>query len=532
MSALNVVLPVLVFARMMQMLRFSILLIRVFTIINLDFDEKDATVGLQLNPKLQPPKDFHMKDGFVPAKFGIGYVVMTTELDKKAFDAMPPDALISVTSNDPAPKGADGKWSIMLFKKNLEFLMDTTTEGKNDDKDQNCGGGPPSNPPMPPVPKPKDPKDRKYKPEGNTGGGGGVGPDPQCKQVFEPIGQERMKRGETSDMFNPGGPDGYEAGITKTDTETIPLRKVPEGDKYQLYTGRMDCEITMSTPTPIFMPDNGTYITAYKDVVKGTDVVFEKDGLDNVYVRAVSGGYRTITLDYSVYCKVQDNGQLLYYRQDYDGNMTVFDAYKAGKTIGFNSDKSVHPKFRRNVPKMLEIIDKDYFSELISELSKSPTPGMGVVASLDGVRMRYNFKDVITKIATYTLRWGCDKIPPSVPGDMLMSCITSRIGSCRHRALAFFIIANTIGIPTRYCASDCHAYVEVWFGNVNRWVGIDLGGCSPPQPEDKGGKGGKDGEKKSVVELLKESLMAKGWKEGEERLEIAIRKSTEMMGGG
>ena len=51
-------------------------------------------------------------------------------------------------------------------------------------------------------------------------------------------------------------------------------------------------------------------------------------------------------------------------------------------------------------------------------------------------------------------------------------------GACRHRAYAFTILAQTLGLPTRYVANEAHAFAESWLPGAG-WRRLDLGGVSP-----------------------------------------------------
>ncbi len=62
-------------------------------------------------------------------------------------------------------------------------------------------------------------------------------------------------------------------------------------------------------------------------------------------------------------------------------------------------------------------------------------------------------------------------------GDIYRDLCDSQAGVCRHRAFAFMITANAIGIPTRYVQNEAHAFVEVWFPERG-WQRIDLGGAA------------------------------------------------------
>ena len=62
-------------------------------------------------------------------------------------------------------------------------------------------------------------------------------------------------------------------------------------------------------------------------------------------------------------------------------------------------------------------------------------------------------------------------------GDVYRDLCDSKAGVCRHRAFAFMITANALGIPTRFVENEAHAFVEVWFPERG-WQRIDLGGAA------------------------------------------------------
>ena len=67
--------------------------------------------------------------------------------------------------------------------------------------------------------------------------------------------------------------------------------------------------------------------------------------------------------------------------------------------------------------------------------------------------------------------------PPPVEGTLLESLVRGQRGVCRHRAHAFVIIAQSLGIPARHVANEAHAFVEVHVPGAGAgWRRIDLGG--------------------------------------------------------
>lgn len=387
-----------------------------------------------------------------------------------------------------------------------------------------------SDPPMPSEPGPEDPDEDAYNPERNVDEeGGGVGSDPPCKPIFEPS-VARMKRGKVYTMWLPGGADGYEARRSEkynSRAGNVELSKAPVVDKnMKKFQGHADIRISPGTPTPLFMPTDEIIITDY-NCNDGSEVIFWRNAVNMVYCQAKTGHERPVTLNYTVYATHEPNiGNLRYYYQDYDDGMTVHDSYlsAADPECDFDFTQAVDAAFRRNVPDALKIINEPYFQEFIDTISPMTVPGMpmtdGDKKAMEATRKKYNFKRFISVLAGHCMSYGCGDIPP---GDMMLACARSREGACRNRAIVFMVVANTLGVPTRYVTSDCHAYVEVYFGNIKRWVGMDLGGCPPPQPKDANGNPIPRPSPDQILDKFRSKLLALGWKESEERFKVAMQ---------
>jgi transglutaminase-like putative cysteine protease len=69
------------------------------------------------------------------------------------------------------------------------------------------------------------------------------------------------------------------------------------------------------------------------------------------------------------------------------------------------------------------------------------------------------------------------KAMPAPSGNLYRDLCDSKAGVCRHRAFAFMVTANALGLPTRFVENEAHAFVEVWFPGRN-WQRIDLGGAA------------------------------------------------------
>jgi transglutaminase-like putative cysteine protease len=82
----------------------------------------------------------------------------------------------------------------------------------------------------------------------------------------------------------------------------------------------------------------------------------------------------------------------------------------------------------------------------------------------------------IDELVRYFRSFSARPLPPT-SGDLYWDLFQSQAGVCRHRAFAFTITANALGIPTRYVANEAHAWVELWVPEQG-WLRIDLGGAA------------------------------------------------------
>ncbi len=67
--------------------------------------------------------------------------------------------------------------------------------------------------------------------------------------------------------------------------------------------------------------------------------------------------------------------------------------------------------------------------------------------------------------------------PPPDSGNIFRDLAEAQRGVCRHRAYAFVITAQALGLPARFVMNEAHAWVEVKLIDVG-WMRIDLGGAA------------------------------------------------------
>ncbi len=101
-----------------------------------------------------------------------------------------------------------------------------------------------------------------------------------------------------------------------------------------------------------------------------------------------------------------------------------------------------------------------------------------------GVSRAMRPRDALAKLVQYFRGFVDSDEMPSGRDSMYLDLALSRKGVCRHRAFAFLVTAQSLGIPTRLVLNEAHAWVEV--GDGTMWRRIDLGGAGRMQPPNDG----------------------------------------------
>jgi transglutaminase-like putative cysteine protease len=99
------------------------------------------------------------------------------------------------------------------------------------------------------------------------------------------------------------------------------------------------------------------------------------------------------------------------------------------------------------------------------------------VRSAIGVDRAMRPREAIEKIASYFRSFAESNDPPSGRGSIYLDLALSKKGVCRHRAFAFLVTAQSLGVPTRLITNEAHAWIEV--NDSTLWRRIDLGGAAP-----------------------------------------------------
>jgi len=92
-----------------------------------------------------------------------------------------------------------------------------------------------------------------------------------------------------------------------------------------------------------------------------------------------------------------------------------------------------------------------------------------------GVGRSMRPREAIAKLVQYFRGFTDSQDPPQGRRSVYLDLALSKKGVCRHRAYAFLVTAQSLGIPTRFVLNEAHAWVEVYDGAT--WKRIDLGGA-------------------------------------------------------
>jgi len=116
----------------------------------------------------------------------------------------------------------------------------------------------------------------------------------------------------------------------------------------------------------------------------------------------------------------------------------------------------------------------------VGKLPDRPARAARDVAAAIGVSTALRPRDNVNRLVTWFRSFVDSNEPPREKGDIYLDLALSKKGVCRHRAFAFLITAQSIGIPTRMVINEAHAWVEVHDGTL--WRRIDLGGAGRMPP--------------------------------------------------
>jgi hypothetical protein len=238
-----------------------------------------------------------------------------------------------------------------------------------------------------------------------------------------------------------GVADDYTLKIDHTALAQLPVGGTTDKSRDRFW-GSVMLQLTPGTDValPSVAPD--MRILSY-EIKPAVHLAFEKDGADNFYVRS------------------DDASATVSYRL----------VFLADADAGYFAPSL--PTTRHYTPAVVARITPAELRPVlpagIRAAARRTLDKLGVDADME-LGVSFN------KLVAYFRAFSAKPAPPS-SGDIYRDLCDSQAGVCRHRAFAFMITANALGIPTRYVQNEAHAFVEVWFPE-KRWQRIDLGGAA------------------------------------------------------
>jgi transglutaminase-like putative cysteine protease len=245
--------------------------------------------------------------------------------------------------------------------------------------------------------------------------------------VFEPT-VSPWKRGAARDtvVF-----DGAEIALRVSNVEARPVSvagSAPNG--FDPFVGRVRVLADAGEPIalPSVAPDMRFHALRISPV---TDATVTRDGADNYYLTVSESGYFDIEISVSAP------------RFYFGGPLPTSDA-TPGPTW------------------------------LPQELAPRARPVLDAAGVIRGM----SETEIASRLSVYFGGFEARELAPAeTSADAYSDIALSRVGVCRHRAMAFVITAAATGLRARYINNEAHAFVEVYFTG-HGYRRIDLGGAS------------------------------------------------------
>ncbi len=211
---------------------------------------------------------------------------------------------------------------------------------------------------------------------------------------------------------------------------------------FDRFWGSVMIDLTPGMDLPLPSVSPGMRILSY-EVEPRTDLVFSKDGADNFFVRSEEPDARGL--------------RRLVFLVEADPIYFAPRMPRAGTRVYEVAHARGAPPLPRLPRPVLESAREVHtFLRVKSEDPLGPT---------------------LNRLIAHFRAFEPKEIPKVVGRKLYETLVVEQAGVCRHRAYAFMITANALGIPTRFIANEAHAFTEVWVPEQG-WIRVDLGGAS------------------------------------------------------
>jgi hypothetical protein len=272
-----------------------------------------------------------------------------------------------------------------------------------------------------------------------------TGPEPPGKRLYHEVFNpalfpfKRMSafdlvRGQPCASSEPGCEE-HSFEVSDSTRRRMPVVGVDRDSTRDAFWGTIvvDFEPGKWVPIPSVAPD--TRILAYSAEPR-LDVTFARDGADNLYVSAFSGGRHRLTW-------LSDAAS------SYFGGELPREARLADEPATLV--RPMPPGLRKDAQALLERL----------HIEVAPDRPL---------------EDVLDPLVEYFRSFETGALP-ATSGSTYRDLVAAQKGSCRHRSFAFAVTALAAGIPTRYVENELHVFVEVYVPKMG-WRRINLGGAA------------------------------------------------------
>ncbi|HJZ85369.1 MAG TPA: transglutaminase domain-containing protein [Polyangia bacterium] len=233
----------------------------------------------------------------------------------------------------------------------------------------------------------------------------------------------------------------YELYLRDSPLEPVPEAAAGTPDRTMFY-GRVDVTFRHDTLIALPSPAPDLRIFGYQLERPGgtraaqAAVEFLRDGADNLYARAHFDGRRVLTF-------------LV------DAPRSYFEGSLPTATHLGDVPKSRTPSLPEHVRKAAE--------PMLARL---------------GLERRLPLDALLDRMVSYFRSFENVDTPANTPssGDIYVDLTVGQRGVCRHRAFAFVVTAQALGLPARFVSNDVHAFAEVHVPHLG-WRRVDLGGA-------------------------------------------------------
>jgi hypothetical protein len=277
-------------------------------------------------------------------------------------------------------------------------------------------------------------RDTRWNPDYHTGADGTL----QYVVVFNPSILP-FKRMSSMDSVS----EDYTLFTSRSALQDIPVGGQKRADR-DLFWGSLSIALTPGEDVaiPSVSPDMG--VLSY-EVEPKTRLTFSKDSADNFYVRSDESGAHGV------------------------------------HRLVFLADASAS-YFAPSIPKRIRV--RDVETGMVPELPKNVSIQAQRALKSLGLNRNMYLDQALDKLVYYFRAFEAKASPPDT-GNVFWDLFSSQAGVCRHRSFAFMIVANELGIPTRYITNEAHAWAEIFLPRTG-WVRLDLGGAALRLEVDNG----------------------------------------------